>query len=654
MAEALIKPDQIASMLAQLRSLLADWVEPQPPFQFEIGWSSSYERLLLEEFDLGITSATEILTRALESGRVLISGRAGAAKTTVVYRLVRELLSKQSVLPIVLNLKEWQAPFYADWSTLPEDFTFRLNFLLERLAVPRISLAILDSIDPRVFRVLLMDGLNEITPRIAQEIISVFDEYVRRASQSAVIITDRVVRRSFADVSRWRLCALKPLADDEIRTQLQSQPEKLQAFDASLGGHRQLFRIPLFLDLFLRSARLPGGLLTTEEEMRYYFEEQIGLTDEEIAVAARAAFEIYQSQQARTFPIATLQDKVGQEITAKLAASSIKVTNDGSAYFFHHLHHDYLVARYIASNESQWTQEGFDALTFKAASFDSLALALEQLRTSDQADRFIQALYDWNVYAPAYALAEAHQGGLVVVSPDMQRVVYAMLAEKRWDFMLQTSERASDALSVFPEGSDARELLALGSLEDLLNFVKALHMAGNRYAKWQTVFCSSADTSLEPDVFREITAPDSIIGWTLANVLKRTITSMDRQQELRDWAKQRGCNSTVIWRIVHVLGAFPTEQNFKFLLDILDTHTVIWPRYGALRSLVELAGKSPQTELRTRVFEALSKRVAELSSSHLLLELQRALFVRNAPPGWAQAAFPLVNSIYERQTQEED
>lgn len=653
MADALIRIDQLASLLSQVTRLLTEWKEPAPPFRFEIGWSSNYDNLLLEHFDLGVTSSEDILAKALQTGRVLMVGRAGAAKTTVVYRLVKELLRDPRVLPVILNLKSWKAPYYKDWSETQEDFTFRLSFLLERVSTPQINLAVLDSIDPTVLRVLIVDGLNEITPGVAQEIITVIDEYVRRATQSVAIITDRVVRRSFGDAERWQLCALKPLTDAEIHDQLRGDLTKLSAFEASPADQRQLFRTPLFLDMYLHSDRAGGGLLTTEAEMRYYFERQIGLTEAEIINAGRAAFEIYKSNRARTFPLADLSGRVDPEVTAKLTASSIKTEANGDAYFIHHLHHDYLAACYFASDPSLWTQEGFDALTFKAASFDSLALVLEQLKESERADLFIEALYDWNVYAPAYALAEASYGGPVAVTGDMQSVVYAMLSEKRWDFMLQTAERASDALSLFPGESLARRFLEFASLEDLVAFVAQLEFRSDKYIEWRRIFCLPSGQAVPIEVVKKITASDSIIGWTLANVLKRTSTTADLQSRLREWAKEYAGNSTVLWRIAHVLGAYPSEENFGLLLNLLDKHPVLWPRYGALRSLIEIAGKSPSPRLRLRVFESLAARVKKLPAE-LLGELRRALFIRNAPQGWLTAAYPLLNAIYLEQREEED
>src|SRR5207245_9844737 len=139
--------------------------------------------------------------------------------------------------------------------------------------------------------------LNEIHPTVAQEIISVADEYVRRAAQSVVIVTDRLERRSFSDPNRWRLCVLKPLSDEEIRTHLAAQPPKLEAFNRAQPSQQQLFRTPLFLNQLLNSRRPIGTLLTSEAELADFFENRVGLTQSEIAVASKAAFMLYESQR---------------------------------------------------------------------------------------------------------------------------------------------------------------------------------------------------------------------------------------------------------------------------------------------------------------------------------------------------------------------
>ncbi len=653
--DILIGQDRVDALKEELRAFLNHWPEPQPAFEFTVGWSSTYDQLFREDYDRGTTGTENILDKTLGTGRVLISGRAGAAKTTILYRLLRNMLADPEAVPILIDMKSW-APHAERWAHVAEDFSYRMDFLLSTVARPKTNLAFFDSIDPSILRAILIDGLNEVTPTVAQQIITTVDEYIRRAADSVVIATDRVVRRTLINPKNWNLCALQPLAAEEVRRHLQPFPEKLRAYEASRHEHRQLFQTPLFLNQFLQATVAPQAgllLLTTDGGLSYYFQQQIGLTDAEMTAVSAAAFEMYRTQKSRSFVLSEFRVLAGSDAAAKLEGSTLRMIDDDRAYFDHHLHHDYLASRYLVGHDNLWNHAGFDAITFKAASFDALALALQQLKAPDPADRFIQALYDWNVYAPAYVLSEAYYGGAVSVSAAMQTVLSAMVAEKRWDFVLPTRQFAKDALSVFPAGSIARRFLELASLADLISEVRALTVECQRFQIWQRVFSLGADEEVAEGLFEEISSDDSIIGWTLANVLKRTKVNEARQERLRSIAARNDQSVPVCWRIVHVLGRWPTAQNVSLLIRFLDHHTAFWVRYGSLRSLIELAGRSGDGALRSKVFSALQQRAPQIIEKRMAGELRRALFVSDAPPAWSAAATGLIIALYAAEKDEE-
>jgi hypothetical protein len=581
-----------------------------------------------------------------------LSGRAGSAKSTIIHRLAKKLVDISEAFPVLINLRRWTAPDYDAWRSAPEDRSFKLNVLLSK-AIPSINLAILDGMDEQILRVLLFDGLNEIRSDVAQEVIECVDDYIRRAAQSVAILTDRVVRRSFKDPERWQLSALKPISEDEIRKHL-LEPSDRDAFESLPAEQRQMLGTPLFLDQFLKSKKRAGAA-TSDTEMRFYFEQQIGLNPDEISAASKASFAIYDSATpTRTFPIEEFNKIAGSQVTEKLKASALRVNQDGLAFFYHHLHHDYLAARHLANVPELWTQHGFDALTFKAASFDALAFALEEVALTGNADQFLQQLYDWNVYAPAYALSEAKYSGNVVASSAMETVICSMLAEKRWDFILATAQRATDALSVFPQYSKARDVLNLASMADLLEYVAAVPLDEPKYQEWKRVFVTPPEASVPDKDIMEITSPNSILGWTLANVLRRTRTTEQMQRKLRALAKETTTNSSVQWRIVHVAGAFATEDNLRFLLTVLDNKQASWARYVALRSIIELAGRSSDVGLRAKAIRSLVSRVEDLGRADFVNEIQRAVFIRVAPSDWADSVLPLLAKIAGRQLQEQD
>jgi HEAT repeat protein len=107
-------------------------------------------------------------------------------------------------------------------------------------------------------------------------------------------------------------------------------------------------------------------------------------------------------------------------------------------------------------------------------------------------------------------------------------------------------------------------------------------------------------------------------------------------------------SDVVRWRIVHVLGAFPNEANAATLFERLDVDCDRWVRYGAVRSIVELAARA-QEDLRHAVFLNMSTRLSALIRDEATLkELISALFVarEEAPPGWGVEASAIVEELY--------
>ncbi len=300
MSETIVGVNQLKPAFDQIRNYLTKWKDPQPPFEFSLGWADDYDSLFHGR--VAVTGTDEVLNKVMQTGRVLISGRGGAAKTTLVYRLLLDLQKDQFVLPILMDLRSWTEPIYKDWNQLPKHAEYRMEFLLSHVSIPRLNLALLDAMDPQVMKLIVADGLNEITPDTAQEIIAALDEYVRRAHQSGVIVTDRIVRRQFANSKRWNLCAIQPLSTESVRKYLQSFPEKLAVYEKAGETERAFLSTPLFLDQFIRSAG-PNAtrLLTNAAELKDYFVNRVGLIESELQDAASGAYAAYQRQESRNF-----------------------------------------------------------------------------------------------------------------------------------------------------------------------------------------------------------------------------------------------------------------------------------------------------------------------------------------------------------------
>jgi hypothetical protein len=153
---------------------------------------------------------------------------------------------------------------------------------------------------------------------------------------------------------------------------------------------------------------------------------------------------------------------------------------------------------------------------------------------------------------------------------------------------------------------------------------------------------------MHPDGLVESLADDnSMIGWAAANVLKRLQLSAVEQDGIREAAAHP--RPVVRWRAVHAMGGLATDDFMTALLDRLDRNEDENVRYGALRSLIEIASRD--SELLPRVAEALIQRLTTIAGSPRLLgELSRAVFLSKgcAPSGWSQQMSRVFYTLLDR------
>lgn len=101
-------------------------------------------------------------------------------------------------------------------------------------------------------------------------------------------------------------------------------------------------------------------------------------------------------------------------------------------------------------------------------------------------------------------------------------------------------------------------------------------------------------------------------------------------------------HNTRRWRIVHALGKFNNKENVTVLFNALRKDPYHWVRYGAIRSLVEIAANSE--ELRENILEELSKDLETLHPN-LLDEMAKTASYRNAKGDWQEKFLPLLEKV---------
>jgi hypothetical protein len=609
---------------------------PEPLFNVRLGWSIDYDAIFSGQ-NLERTSIDASLKQAQSTGRVLLIGPGGGAKTIILRRLARKAARSGDIV-VLVDLRQWTAKEYDEWRHLTA-YSQRMDFLLLRFGQPSLGTAELDLLRTALRKLVLIDGLNEVRASTGGEILDAADDFVRFGIRTSVIISDRLVRRSLQSGERWRLAAVLPLSDNEVERQIKSTLGS-QKWNELADDTRALLRSPYFLDAYLRHGKLQR---TRAEELHDYFVRH-ALGENEIERVAAAAFRLY-SSATRTFSLAAFIDMVGAETAKKLTDSRALIQNGDLAYFDHHLKHDYLVSKFISADPQRWTAENLNVITFNASSFDTVVLAMEQMVDLESADRFLRALYDWNIYGAGYALSDGRHER---VSPDMTTVVHAMFAERRWEIFRHTAKTAEDILNLI--GTElSRSLLAAPTAEAVLDIVREQHGEAPWFTAWRDLFTARPGIAAENHELQHITDADSVMGWTSSNVLRRKLLSDDQQHAVRQILEGEAA-AVARWRATHVLGRFPSAQNADSFFQALirDTREV---RYGATRSLMEMAARGGR-QLSEIIVERLAGAAGELAQfKNVVDEFQRTLIIKQnvAPTGWTKLVLPAV-AAFQRAT----
>lgn len=574
---------------------------PQVEFPYRISWTRNYKDLFRGEHT-ETTGIDDTLRRAAETGRVMLCGKGGSGKTTIVSRVSR-LSQSSGIYTVFVDMRRWSPKLQVMLEGLDDDPLARADLLLAVLGDPPFPLSAIDEKDPQQPKLVIIDGLNEVRSDVAQQLIVAADRLAASFLNLAVIATDRLVRRDLNE-ERWNLGMVLPLDEGTVQQMVSDTLGEDAWRDTSLR-QREILEIPFFLDKVLGDRQMT---LDFDD----YLQQHTGLTEDGMDAAAQGAYATYRSGfGGRSFPKDTFIAEAGPA-TESLEEAGIIVSNEDISYFQHHLFHDYLAARYLAAHSDEWGGPAFDALSFNASSFDAVSKVLDQLEP-DRTDDFIRKVYDWNPYAAAYAISETASSERRV-SKEMGHVIAAMLGERQWDIVRPTVVRAEDALAIL--GSEqARRYLEAASINEVIALVADVKGEGIWFDEWQRLFTRQPATEPEDRKLELLEAEDSILGWTATNVFRRLATT-DRQLEYIRSLAEKAQSGTVRWRGVHVLGAFPRADNAEVLLNRLMHDDYEWVKYGALRSLMEMAARS--TPLRSEIMEGLTQQADLLANNKLL------------------------------------
>jgi hypothetical protein len=596
----------------------ADW----QPFDYDLVVCRDFDAVL--QVDGEHTSLTELISKAFDAGRVLIQAKGGSGKTTILDFLA-EAASESGADVARLDALVWADSFDGEQANRP------VTQRLLDLSTPPVS-----EVELRKSRrtLLLVDGLNEVAGSLGARLLDEVDQLAAQFPSLAVILTDRLHRRRITD-KLWILATLSPVSWERIRELLDDAPPESETS----------LRLPYYLKLALQ-----GDRGSRSEQHRTFLLDHGGVDSEWLGSLAAAAYAQYKANGDRGVNRGDLASAVGGSAVDSLVGAGTLVV-EPTCRFAHHLVHDYLAATHAAAHPELWDEDGFDVLTFRANSMDALAMVLEQ--APKDADLLVQRVYDWNFYGAASLIAEDRENGSHV-SPAMELAVVTMLGERRFDRFASTADRVSDALQVI-DSEVARAMMAASSKGEIIDFVcqNGFRYGGpNWLAEWIKLYTrpeSDPSTAEDVDV---VAGSDSVLGWTMSNVLRRTRLEGHVALRLSKLAG-RAQSAAVRWRSVHALGVDPSRHTVGTLFHSLDFDKSTWVRYGSIRSLVEIALSTP--ELRELVLGGLADRVPALrANSQLMNELERVLQPTAPPRGWEDDTALLVETLWAESTSVEE
>ncbi|MER8817199.1 HEAT repeat domain-containing protein [Mesorhizobium sp. M0142] len=605
------------------------------PIDLKIARCVDYSGLLRGEHQAPST-LDDLLEWAMRRGRIIISGRGASGKSALLHRGAI-LAAATGMAPFLISLSRWDGDATADWHNVRENAREALDFLLDRFSESDHDITDAEFLEPSVQKLFLLDGLNETPGSTADEILAACDQLASIMIGTAFILTDRLVRRNLNAEARWYFAMPLPVDKDEVN--------RLVAGLDIPAGAEGLLNSPFFLDRAIQG-ELRASPLATIAEM---IESRGSLDPGGITAAAEAAFRAYEVDRSRTFDRDRFLEVGRQDLADTLLAGGILVEASGNRVaFFHHWYHDYLASKYVADRPELWNFQNrhhvLDTLTFRANSFDAIAFTLELL-PAERIGSFLQAVYDWNPYAAGYALAEASVE-FDEIPRDDRVVILAMLAERRFDRHFHSARRAADALALLG-GPDAQRLKDAASLGELLEIVSAIDPTSEEFARWQRFFIAELSGVDPAELVGALADENSTIGWTAANVLKRLPLEGPHMEGIQAAASHD--RAVVRWRAMHAMGAFTNDAFIAELLSRLDSDSDENVRYGAMRSLVEIASRDPAG--LARVVPELIARLEMIESLPKVLgELSRAVFLSKgyAPPDWVQEISRVFYGLLER------
>lgn len=592
-----------------------------------------------------------VLKIVLNDGRVLLRGTAGAGKSNIAGEVVRQALRSGSILPVVLRMKGWTKEQsdrlkQIGGSLLSKEA--RLNLVLSA-SICDLNADLLRRIQRGHSVILVVDGINEVKAgnygeEAVQKFFEVVDDWVRdNAPNASVLVTDRLATRGFLS-DRWERYWVDHVHSDQVQRFIDKQFGR-GVYGKLPRSDKELLGIPYFLDSDLNSAAPAVG--SAASSILEFFKKRIGLDSGAIEALSKLAFRIYSEVGSLSFGSEIVQADENPAVE-RLREDGVIVEDQGKLQFDHQLKHDFLASRYLAGHPQLWHGQSYDLMTFESNSFECLSLVLEQLPDSATGDRFLKTVYDWNWTGAEYCLSRALRYSSKNITTEMEIAMLAVVAEKVLDPVKRTGDRSATLLKEM-ESNEAKRFAGLYSIQQVLRESNRLKSRKLWFLEWRRIFSLTRNLSLGEGEIRLIASHDSIMGWTMANVLRRFPLDELQLIQLRtiySLLEDRTDANAIRWRVIHALGHSGDVVTVDLLFKALERDGYSWARYGAARSLVEIAARTKERRERSGILARLAA-CANTLPEKVLDEIAHCAFYRTSDREWRSMVKPLVRKVVD-------
>ncbi len=645
----------LAALCHQVKRKVRSLRREQRDFEILLTQVDSFQAVL-EVANKGVGGRDLTVAVILKSTPVtprLLSAPAGTGKTSLLCRMVLEA-AKSDMIPFYIDLGLQKITRPDENQELAVEELFQAS-----LAGSASSFTTAADLEADVL--LIVDGMNEVKPTIRGRVFALLTVIASKYSHVRVVAADRLNPRNIP--STFENITILPLSEDLVERHLSSYKMSL----SDQFSVQQLFVTPYFLDMQLEVLAKRGseGLLGRETLFHTYLTRVIGIEEEsDLEQLAHAAFSAYSKYRMRIFEPSWWANNVPENVRLSLLEGGEVVNTEHEKgkeemlSFRHQLLHDFLVGKHLATKTiSRIDSEVLDQATFNANSLEPLFFTAEL--AGDDADEFIILVYNWSYKAAISCVSDLERTTVSSpVSKDLRVAIAALNAEKLFDpfesSVAGAIERTGDML-----WAEAQRLHAASSVEELVTIAKELKPSTDRYKRWQVLFTRERGSRFRDEDIQSLVA-EPMEGWTTANMLRRIDLDEVGQGQIRAIYHVFRQNDGIIswtnrWRVVHVLGAYPAEENLDLLFE-WGLFDVSWVSYGSLRSIVEIASRS-DAHKRDRIFARLMEtmRARKADEAVSLRQLYRwSMLAGRQPLGWVEALEPVLRLARNFSEQDEE